>query len=410
MKQQLPVILATLLSCFSALAQNRNTPAIRQLQPRAERGDVNAQITLGVHFRDGIGVRQDHSQALHWFRCAADAGHGPGFDNVGFMYLRGWGVQEDWDIATAYFKAGAKRNDLQSLYNLGNCYFSGQGFEQSYPLALECWQKAADKGHADSMWRLATLYTAGEGVPRDWRKARVIAQTLARKGHVKSMLLAGELHFRQGDRKKSRIWWQEAAKYGDDTAKHLLNMVDWRQLRPQRGMHAYVEVDHLYQGWNNCGATTMAMFLRSCNINATPYDVKRLCPSPATTGTDWAHLAAAGKKLGRPVSMPVFAHTDQGFSDGVRFICQQLDAKRPVIVDFTYNRMENGVRKANGHTLLVVGYNVTRNQFILKNPNRPAPGIETMTASEFKRNWYSKGYSRMAKGQVGRPMMVVHGN
>ena len=88
-------------------------------------------------------------------------------------------------------------------------------------------------------------------------------------------------------------------------------------------------------------------------------------------------------------------------------IRQHLDANRPVVIDFTVIRKRSGRTERFGHTLLVVGYNTELDQFVLKNPNQPPPGIQLMSAEELKSNWYSRGYSRFSKGRSARPLIVV---
>jgi hypothetical protein len=70
-------------------------------------------------------------------------------------------------------------------------------------------------------------------------------------------------------------------------------------------------------------------------------------------------------------------------------------------------RNRDGKTSRFGHTLLVVGYNTELDQYVLKNPNQPPPGIQLMTADALKANWYSSGYSRLAKGKTGRPLIVA---
>lgn len=41
----------------------------------AMRGDIEAQFNLGVLYKDGVGVPQQHTEAIKWLRKAADQGH-----------------------------------------------------------------------------------------------------------------------------------------------------------------------------------------------------------------------------------------------------------------------------------------------------------------------------------------------
>jgi len=383
-------------------------PGLTELRGLAEKGDPNAALALGMRYRDGRGVRRDYAEALKWYRRCADTGDRSGMDNVGFMYLRGWGVPEDFHIAVGYFKAGAGKGDDQAAFNLGNCYFSGQGVEQDYRRAIDCWRRAAGGGNHNAIWRLACLHAAGEGVPRNREKARVLCRKIADKGEINGMLLLGELRQRQGDRDTARKWWAKAAQSGSVQAKALLGLSKWRDRTSLVGRMAYVEVDHLYQGWNNCGATSAAMLARHGGSDATPYDIKRLCPqSPIATGTDWADLLAAGAELGQRWKMLTFTNDDAGFSKGLEVLRSNLDARRPVVIDFTVTVNRDGQTRRSGHTLMLVGYRRDSDQFVLKNPNQPPPGIQIMSSEELKASWFSIGYSRLSKGRVARPLIVM---
>ena len=130
------------------------------------------------------------------------------------------------------------------------------------------------------------------------------------------------------------------------------------------------------------------MFARQAGSDTTPYDVKRMCPqSPIGTGTDWEDLLATGKKLGQQWKMLTFSNDDTGFSEGLEAVRNHLDADRPVVIDFTVTRDRDGKIQHFGHTLLLVGYNAELNQYVLKNPPQPPPGIQFMSAQELKENW-----------------------
>ncbi|KAF9971830.1 hypothetical protein BGZ73_005123, partial [Actinomortierella ambigua] len=45
------------------------------LRKAADKGDVTAQVELGLMYRNGEGVDKDYMEAVHWYRKAADAGN-----------------------------------------------------------------------------------------------------------------------------------------------------------------------------------------------------------------------------------------------------------------------------------------------------------------------------------------------
>ena len=49
--------------------------ALREWEPLAEQGDVNAQSLLGMMYRGGLGVPKDLKTAVKWFTPAAEQGN-----------------------------------------------------------------------------------------------------------------------------------------------------------------------------------------------------------------------------------------------------------------------------------------------------------------------------------------------
>ena len=50
---------------------------------------------LGVMYCNGLGVAQDYSAAMKWYRMAADQGHAQAQGNLGIMYNGGQGVPQN---------------------------------------------------------------------------------------------------------------------------------------------------------------------------------------------------------------------------------------------------------------------------------------------------------------------------
>ena len=80
---------------------------LESLRQRAEQGDAGAQASLGVMYRTGEGVPQDHVEAVAWYRLAADQGEANGQYFLGFMYDSGWGVPQDDVEAVRRFRLAA---------------------------------------------------------------------------------------------------------------------------------------------------------------------------------------------------------------------------------------------------------------------------------------------------------------
>ena len=408
---------------LSALISNGQNE-IETLRNQASGGDVKAQLDLAIRYRDGKGVAKDNAEAMMWSHRAADAGNADAMDFVGAAYLRGAAIRGNPVIALGYFKAAAAKSP-QAAFNLGQCYFGAQGTEQDVPKALEVWKKAADAGHGRAASCAAMVYFSGEGVLPDPVQARRLAERAAELNDPSGLIVLGEMQFQAGELDAAKANWTKASKLrptgptghpaqpsADASAQQgadLLNLVDYRLRKGEPGKFALVKMPHIHQGYNNCGATACATFARFQGSTIGGWDFKRLCPSPLGTGTDWGHLLDASGKIDQKWKLITFTPDDAGFEKATAFLKTELDAGRPVVVDFKYigPQYPNG---SAGHTLNVCGYIAEKNLYVLCNPAVATPGLQLITADNLKDFWRSDHYGEISKGILSRPAFVIDSN
>lgn len=70
-----------------------------------------AQHFLGWHYHKGIGTEQSDSQAVHWWRKAAQQGVAESQQGLGWAYANGRGVEEDPVEAYRWFNLAASSGD-----------------------------------------------------------------------------------------------------------------------------------------------------------------------------------------------------------------------------------------------------------------------------------------------------------
>ncbi len=412
----LPLLMSLCLS--PADAQATDLDSLRQA---AQRGDAGAQLALAFRHRDGHGVEPNPVEAMRWAHRAADAGHAEALDFVGFAYLRGALVPRSPALAFGYFRAAAPKS-AQAAFNLGQCYYGAQGTEQDCAKALEWWQKAADKGHGRAAAAAAMALLSGEGLARDAAKARRLAERAAELGNASGLVVLGELQFQAGDVEAARASWTRAAQLhptgetghpaqpSDQASAQqgadLLKLLPYRQRTGEPGRFAFVAMPHIHQGYNNCGASACAAFARFQGSDISGWDFKKLCPSLLGTGTDWWHLLDASKKIRQSWELVRFAPDDAGFELATARLRSELDAGRPVVVDFKYIGPQYAGGFA-GHTLNVCGYLAEEDLYILCNPAVATPGLQLITAADLKNFWRSDHYGAQAKGVLSRPAFVI---
>ncbi|MDB6030153.1 MAG: hypothetical protein JWM16_491 [Verrucomicrobiales bacterium] len=394
---------------------------LEALRQKASSGDVKAQRTLAFRYRDGIGVAKDEVEALRWAHRAADAGDAEAMDFVGFAYLRGSLIQGNPVIAIGYFKAAAEKS-AQAAFNLGQCYFGAQGTEQDIPKALEYWKKAAAAGHGRAAACAAMVYHSGEGIAPDAAQARRLAERAVELNDPSGLVVLGEMQFQAGELDAAKANWTRASKLkptgptghpaqpsanaSAQQGADLLKLIEYRKRKGEPGKFAFVPMPHIHQGYNNCGSTACATFARFQGSTIGGWDFKRLCPSPLGTGTDWGHLLEASTKIGQKWKLITFTPDDAGFDQATAFLKSELDAGRPIVVDFKYIGPQYPGGSA-GHTLSVCGYIAEENLYILCNPAVATPGLQLITAEDLKDFWRSDHYGSLSKGVLSRPAFVI---
>ncbi len=101
------VLAADFKSGLDAYGRMDYTRALRELEPLAQQGHIDAQNMLGNMYSLGKGVPQDDVQAALWYRKAAEHGDTDAQLTLGAIYLEGRGVPSDIVTAYAWFSLAA---------------------------------------------------------------------------------------------------------------------------------------------------------------------------------------------------------------------------------------------------------------------------------------------------------------
>ena len=112
-------------------------------------------------------MAQNYSEAVRWYRKAAEKGHPDAQNALGFRYLQGEGVGRDPAEALKWFSKAADQGNAEAENNLGWMYSNGTGVPRDLAKAASLFRHSAEKGHPDSMRALGDQYLRGEGVTRN---------------------------------------------------------------------------------------------------------------------------------------------------------------------------------------------------------------------------------------------------
>ncbi|MDR2882093.1 MAG: sel1 repeat family protein, partial [Azoarcus sp.] len=156
----------------------------------ADRGDLVAQNTLGMMYERGQGVVQDHSEALKWYRKAAEKGSVDAqlsLAGLGVMFAKA--ATKDSEItkwneeAVKWFRRAAEKGNADGQRNLGLMYDNGRGVKKSDAEAIKWYTRAAEQGDVFSQYYLGEIYQQGQSVARNEAEAEKWYRKAADQGH-----------------------------------------------------------------------------------------------------------------------------------------------------------------------------------------------------------------------------------
>ncbi len=135
--------------------------SFNEVKALAEKGDAEAQDSLGSRFINGEGTARSESEAVKWFRKSAEQGCPDGECHLGICYEAGLGVKQDYYEAKKwYLKAANKGKDVAQA-NLASIICNGFVGRPDYDEAALWSKRAADQGFQPAIDNLQVLRNAG---------------------------------------------------------------------------------------------------------------------------------------------------------------------------------------------------------------------------------------------------------
>src|ERR1700744_829276 len=119
-------VIAAALSGLLLFASPASAATTTDLRARAETGDAQAQMTLGMAFYRGDDVPADMSQAVAWVRKAADQGFAPAEATMAMLYADGAGVRWNQKQSATWLRRAARPGLPQAEVALGKACAEGR--------------------------------------------------------------------------------------------------------------------------------------------------------------------------------------------------------------------------------------------------------------------------------------------
>ncbi len=215
------------LSCKdNPLIQKKLDSAKSALQAQRAAERMRLEMEEWLRLATEAEAAGDMSEAVGWYRKAADRGNGGAMYKLGIAYHSGDGVTRDYARAVKWYGKAADRGNGGAMYKLGIAYHSGDGVARNYARAVEWYGKAAGEGMSEAMYKLGVMYHDGDGVLRDYKKTIKWYRRTAEAGNSDAMVNLGLMNY-DGDGVgqdyiKAVEWFDKGAEAGQGTAMYYL--------------------------------------------------------------------------------------------------------------------------------------------------------------------------------------------
>lgn len=142
----------------------------------AYKGDPEAQFQMAQMLK-----QQEHllSESYRWFVLSAQKGHPQAAFHLAVMYSKGLGVPRNDHKAAFWYEQAANRNIIDAQALLGTMFWSGRGVEQDYENALYWFSRAALQGDEQIQRLLLEIYSGEKELTPDMTQAYAWASILA---------------------------------------------------------------------------------------------------------------------------------------------------------------------------------------------------------------------------------------
>lgn len=118
-----------------------------------------AFLRLGIHYGWGMGVKQNHTLAMHYYQKALAMGCDQAFSYIAQEFVNGSDKQKpDEAAALEYYQKGVAKNDRRSILQLAKNYAWGGLGSKDIEKAKELSQKAIDLGDDDGYNSMGDAY------------------------------------------------------------------------------------------------------------------------------------------------------------------------------------------------------------------------------------------------------------
>lgn len=205
-----------------------NIPAeLKKLEELAASGSSQAFYELGLAYKQGGLVGQDHGKAIRYWKEAARLKNAEALVELGKAFYDGIGTVQDADFAFNCWNDAATLGNVPAMFHLAQLFMDGYRNISGEDETFKWLSKAADAGHQEAPYFLARGHRTGQwGIPVDEAQAAKWSRKVAPQDHLDTIIETAKA-YENGTgvlQRKDRAmrWWQIAADAGDSEAQKAL--------------------------------------------------------------------------------------------------------------------------------------------------------------------------------------------
>jgi TPR repeat protein len=152
------------------LAEALRLGVLDRTRNNAEKGFARDQTRIGYMHWLGILLPESQTEAMKWFRLAAEQGDSLALTYLAEMYAKGMGVEADLEHAVALMNQAAARNYVGAQAALGYLLCFKNAPNSTPYSGIELLERAARSGSSLGQTCLGFSYISGKHVKRDIQK------------------------------------------------------------------------------------------------------------------------------------------------------------------------------------------------------------------------------------------------
>lgn len=197
----------------------------------AELGYDSAQYAIGEMYYLGHGTNENDSEAMKWYRLAAEQGHGLAQYEVAENIYKEvlYGGDGTLEEAIRLFEAAAAQGVAGAQFQLALLYNQGLDVERDSIKSFNFCQQAAMQGHAKAQLLLGDYFLTGNGTEKNVAQAIILYKASAEQGNDVAQNKIGDYYTGYYDgtinEEEALVWYTKSAKQGNVDALYNIGNI-----------------------------------------------------------------------------------------------------------------------------------------------------------------------------------------